>query len=43
MINERAKVLRAQLFGEILPLEQLLRLPEDAQAVIGAINIDFRP
>ena len=43
VINERAKVLRAQLFGEILPLEQLLRLPEDAQAVIGAINIDFRP
>lgn len=43
VVNERAKVLRAQLFGEILPAEQLLRLPEEAQAAIGAIDIDFRP
>jgi hypothetical protein len=43
VVNERAKVLRAQLFGEILPAEQLLHLPEEAQAAIGAIDIDFRP
>lgn len=43
VVNERAKVLRSQLFGEILPPEQLLSLPEEVRTVIGAIDIDFRP
>jgi hypothetical protein len=43
VVNERAKVLRSQLFGEILPAEQLERLPEEARTAIGQIHIDFRP
>jgi hypothetical protein len=43
VVNERARILRSQLFGEILPAEQLQRLPEEARAVIGSIKIDFRP
>ncbi|WP_296949837.1 DEAD/DEAH box helicase [uncultured Massilia sp.] len=43
VVNERTKVLRSQLFGEILPAEQLQRLPLEAQAAIGHIHIDFRP
>lgn len=43
VVNERSKILRSQLFGEILPAEQLQRLPEEARAVIGGIKIDFRP
>lgn len=43
VVHERAKVLRAQLFGEILPLEQLTLLSEEAQAAIRKIDVDFRP
>jgi superfamily II DNA or RNA helicase len=43
VVNERAKILRSQLFGEILPAEQLQGLPEEARVAIGAINVDFRP
>jgi hypothetical protein len=43
VVQERAKVLRSQLFGEILPLEQLSALDEDVQTAIGRIKIDFRP
>jgi len=43
VVQERAKVLRSQLFGETLPLEQLNRLDEDTQAAVGRIKIDFRP
>ena len=43
VVQQRAKVLRSQLFGEVLPLEQLSHLSEQAQEAIGKINIDFRP
>jgi hypothetical protein len=43
VVHERAKVLRSQLFGEILPLDQLSQLDEEVQAAIGQIRIDFRP
>jgi hypothetical protein len=43
VVHQRAKVLRSQLFGEILPLDQLSQLDEDVQAAIGQIRIDFRP
>lgn len=43
VVHERAKVLRSQLFGEILPLDQLSQLDEEVQAAIGRIEIDFRP
>ncbi|MQA37044.1 SNF2-related protein [Rugamonas aquatica] len=43
VVQQRAKVLRSQLFGEVLPLEQLSLLSEEARAAIGEINIDFRP
>lgn len=43
IVNERAKVLRSQLFGEILPTEQLQRLPETVRQAIEQIKIDFRP
>jgi hypothetical protein len=43
VVNERARILRSQLFGEILPAEQLQRLPEEVRAVIEQIKIAFRP
>jgi hypothetical protein len=43
VVNERARILRSQLFGEILPAEQLQRLPEEVRAVIEQIKIDFSP
>ena len=43
VVAERAKVLRAQLFGEIVPASQLTGLSEEAQRAIGQIKIDFRP
>ncbi|MET3379609.1 hypothetical protein [Variovorax paradoxus] len=43
VVAERAKVLRAQLFGEIVPASQLAGLGAEAQRAIGQINIDFRP
>ncbi len=43
VVAERARVLRAQLFGEIVPADQLALLGEQAQRTIGQIVIDFRP
>lgn len=43
VVHARAKILRSQLFGEILPLEQLQKLNEDAQEAIGQIKVDFKP
>lgn len=43
VVGERAKVLRAQLFGEIVPSDQLASLGVEAQCAIGKIEIDFRP
>lgn len=43
IVEERAKVLRAQLFGEIVPSDQLASLSVKAQRAIGKIDIDFRP
>jgi hypothetical protein len=43
VVQERVRLLRAQLFGEILPPERLVQLPPQAQAQISAIHIDFRP
>jgi hypothetical protein len=43
VVNERSKILRSQLFGEILPAEKLQGLPEEARTAIGTIKIDFRP
>ncbi|SOE97696.1 Helicase conserved C-terminal domain-containing protein [Burkholderia sp. D7] len=43
VVKERMELLRAQLFGEILPLERLALLPPEAQQQISKIEIDFRP
>jgi hypothetical protein len=43
VVNERAKILRSQLFGEILPAERLQGLSEEARAAVGRLTIDFRP
>ena len=43
VVRERAKVLRSQLFGELLPLDQLLALDDAAQQRIGKIKVDFKP
>ena len=43
VVDERAKILRSQLFGEILPAERLQGLSEEARAAVGRITIDFRP
>ncbi|MCT9810927.1 helicase-related protein [Acidovorax sp. Be4] len=43
VVTERAQVLRAQLFGEIVPANQLASLGAQAQHAIGQIDIDFRP
>ena len=43
VVTERAKVLRSQLFGEIIPAAQLATLGDEAQREIGKIDIDFRP
>jgi hypothetical protein len=43
VVHERAKILRSQLFGEILSTEQLNQLDEKTQAAICEIKIDFRP
>lgn len=43
VVQERAKVLRSQLFGEVLPLEQLSALDEAARNAVERIKIDFRP
>jgi len=43
VVAERAKILRSQLFGEMLSAEQLQQLPEHVRAAIETIKIDFRP
>lgn len=43
VVEARRRQLRAQLFGEIVPVEILEKLPLDAQAAIALIDIDFRP
>lgn len=43
VVERRAKILRSQLFGEILPADQLASLSAHAQRVIERIDIDFRP
>jgi hypothetical protein len=43
VVEERARLLRAQLFGEIVPPEQLAQLPARAQEAVASILIDFRP
>lgn len=43
VVRERAKVLRSQLFGEILPPEALSQLPANVRDEIGQIKIDFTP
>jgi hypothetical protein len=43
VVEQRAKILRSQLFGEILPTDQLASLSAQAQRAIGQIDIDFRP
>ncbi|MFM0703583.1 helicase-related protein [Paraburkholderia sediminicola] len=43
VVQERVRLLRAQLFGEILPPERLVLLPREAQEQISKIEIDFRP
>lgn len=43
VVKERVGLLRAQLFGEILPPERLVLLPREAQEQISKIEIDFRP
>lgn len=43
IVQQRAQVLRSQLFGEVLPLQQLIHLGEQVQEAIGEIKIDFRP
>ena len=43
VVAERAKILRSQLFGEMLSAEQLQRLPEHLRDAVRHIKIDFRP
>ncbi len=43
VVETRARQLRAQLFGEIVPAEILAQLPPYAQVAIAAISVDFRP
>jgi hypothetical protein len=43
VVQERVNLLRAQLFGEVLPPERLVVLPREAQEQISKIEIDFRP
>ncbi|MGS1015196.1 helicase-related protein [Rhodanobacter sp. UC4450_H17] len=43
VVQERIHLLRAQLFGEVLPPERLVQLPPEAQEQISDIRIDFRP
>jgi len=43
VVQERIHLLRAQLFGEVLPPERLAQLPPDVQEQISDIRIDFRP
>lgn len=43
IVQERAKVLRSQLFGEILPPDVLSQLPAEARDAISQIRIDFTP
>ncbi|MGO4157470.1 DEAD/DEAH box helicase [Cupriavidus sp. YAF13] len=43
VVQERIHLLRAQLFGEVLPPERLAQLPPEAQEQISDIRIDFRP
>lgn len=43
VVRERIDLLRAQLFGEVLPAERLVQLPPQAQKLISEIRIDFRP
>ncbi|NMV37877.1 helicase-related protein [Ralstonia insidiosa] len=43
VVQERIDLLRAQLFGEVLPLERLVQLPPQSQKLISDIRIDFRP
>lgn len=43
VVQERIHLMRAQLFGEILPPERLAQLPPQAQKQISDIYIDFRP
>ena len=43
VIEERARLLRAQLFGEVLPQDRLLGLPQVAQNAVARLKIDFRP
>lgn len=43
IVQERAKVLRSQLFGEILPPDVLSQLPAEARDAISHIRIDFTP
>lgn len=43
VVQERMHLLRAQLFGEVLPEERRRQLPAEAQEQIAGIQIDFRP
>lgn len=43
VVQERVHLLRAQLFGELLPPERLVQLPPEAREQISNIRIDFRP
>ena len=43
VVGERAKALRAQLFGEIISTDQLALLSPEVQTEIGKIDINFRP
>jgi hypothetical protein len=43
VVQKRVELLRAQLYGEILPPERLVQLPQTAQDRISKIHIDFRP
>lgn len=43
VVQERIYLMRAQLFGELLPPERLEQLPPQARKLISDIHIDFRP
>lgn len=43
VIEERVRLLRAQLFGEVLAADKLLDLPQAAQTSIAKLKIDLRP
>gem|GEM_PF-1924401 len=43
VVQARARLLRAQLFGEIVPTDILAQLRPEAQKAVARIVIDFRP